>query len=244
MELARNEGSSLHHQISAVLRARILSGRYPKDAIIPAETALMDSFAVSRATVRRALLTLESEGLIERRQGKGTRVLHQPVKNLHEPFEQHINRIERDAQGTTVKILAFGFEEVPANVQPLLELGDRDRVLRIVSVRLMEDWPLRYMVGHIPAALGETLHREQFAQATFIHVLEEMGQQIRRLEDEVSATLADPEVAVALDVRIGAPLLEVSRILLDGDRRPIAHLSTFFPPDRGKLRTAIDSGEW
>ena len=65
-------GQPRHEQISDWLRVQIQEGVYAADAQIPSESQLTERFEVSRITVRRALQTLENEGLIYRRQGLGS----------------------------------------------------------------------------------------------------------------------------------------------------------------------------
>ncbi len=59
------------------LRTQITAGAYA-DRMLPTEQALCQQFQVSRQTVRQALSLLVAEGLIERRQGSGSRVREQP----------------------------------------------------------------------------------------------------------------------------------------------------------------------
>lgn len=66
--------SPKHREISRRLRADIAAGRYPAGARLPSEPQLVKKFGVSRPTIGRALLDLQSEGLIERRAGSGTYV--------------------------------------------------------------------------------------------------------------------------------------------------------------------------
>jgi len=239
-DLTRDGGQSLHHQISAVLRAAILAGRYAENAYVPAESVLMDTFNVSRATVRRALLTLEHERLIDRQQGKGTRVIYRQPE-ARSLIEQHINRIEYNAARTSVRVLSFDQELPPLAVRAALQL-DRDvPVLKVVRLRMHDELPLRYLVNHIPEDIGRKMRPEQFERQTVIAALKAVGFPARRFDDEIGATLADPRLARALDVRIGAPLVEVTRTMFDKDRRPIAHQWSFVPPDRGKLRSSMKS---
>ena len=63
--------SSKARQVYLVLRDRIAGGHYADKAALPVEQDLASEHGVSRATVRRALDALETEGLITRRQGAG-----------------------------------------------------------------------------------------------------------------------------------------------------------------------------
>lgn len=66
------------------LRADIQKGTYEK--MLPTEQALCVRFRVSRQTVRQALSLLESERLIERRQGSGSHILRQKEPPAHRRF--------------------------------------------------------------------------------------------------------------------------------------------------------------
>ncbi len=62
----------LYLQIKEALKKQILAGEYAPYQRMPSESELMNSFGVSRITVRQALRDLHSEGLIFTSQGKGT----------------------------------------------------------------------------------------------------------------------------------------------------------------------------
>ena len=57
---------------AADLRGRLLGGEWPRGSRVPSETDLAASYQVSRVTVRTALKSLESQGLVDIRHGAGT----------------------------------------------------------------------------------------------------------------------------------------------------------------------------
>ncbi len=59
-------------QITARLREAIRSGFYVDGDQLPAERELAERFDTARSTIRKVLLNLETDGLIERRVGSGT----------------------------------------------------------------------------------------------------------------------------------------------------------------------------
>lgn len=65
-------GQSRYGDIASALRERILSGEWPPASAIPAESALAQSYGVALGTVRQAIALLVEDGMLERRQGKGT----------------------------------------------------------------------------------------------------------------------------------------------------------------------------
>lgn len=69
-------------QLEGLLRAQIRRGVWNRGSRLPAEDDLMASFGVSRPSMREALNTLASEGIVERRHGSGTYVKRIPVGRI------------------------------------------------------------------------------------------------------------------------------------------------------------------
>lgn len=69
MQAGRSRG--LVKQISDQLRAEIGSGRFEIGDKLPSQAELCDRFLVSRTVVREAIASLQSDGLLEARQGAG-----------------------------------------------------------------------------------------------------------------------------------------------------------------------------
>ena len=62
----------LYYQLENILRSKIEGGEVPQNHKLPTEQELSREYKISRATVRQALAALVSEGLLYRKQGKGT----------------------------------------------------------------------------------------------------------------------------------------------------------------------------
>ena len=61
-------------QLAAILRGRILAGRYAPGHAIPSEAACQHDFGVSRGTCRKAVALLRDEGLVVTVAGRGSYV--------------------------------------------------------------------------------------------------------------------------------------------------------------------------
>jgi len=62
----------LYQQIYNHLAEEIAAGIYPVGASLPNEVDLARSYKVSAGTMRKALDKLEAEGIVSRKQGRGT----------------------------------------------------------------------------------------------------------------------------------------------------------------------------
>jgi DNA-binding FadR family transcriptional regulator len=67
--------AGVQERATRTLRSGILSGRWPAGSRLPAERALAEELGVSRLTLRAALSSLASEGLVRSRRGSGVEVL-------------------------------------------------------------------------------------------------------------------------------------------------------------------------
>lgn len=80
VQLDRNGGVLLYHQIEEFIRQKIQTGEWPKGYQLPSEPELAKAFDVSRATIRQSIFNLVQKGMLERRHGTGTYVLHTAEK--------------------------------------------------------------------------------------------------------------------------------------------------------------------
>jgi len=76
MIVDQRDPTPLHEQLAAILRAAIKAGDYAD--MLPSESQLQGEHGVSRGTVRRAIATLEAEGLVRTIQARGTFVIKRP----------------------------------------------------------------------------------------------------------------------------------------------------------------------
>ena len=75
----------LHRKLSDAVRAAVDDGRLPPGERLPSERDLAARLALSRSTVVTAYDTLRSEGVVESRQGSGTRIRRRPSGTARRP---------------------------------------------------------------------------------------------------------------------------------------------------------------
>src|SRR2546428_8628734 len=93
--LERANPLPLYYQLKEVLKQQIRAGHLAPHTAIPSEPELVNSYHVSRATVRQALSELVHEGLLYRQHGKGTFVCEPRVQQTLSELSSFSEEIQR-----------------------------------------------------------------------------------------------------------------------------------------------------
>ncbi|MFC0386973.1 GntR family transcriptional regulator [Muricoccus vinaceus] len=220
-------------RIYLVLRDRIASGLLPAGTRLPGEPDLAAEHGVARVTMRRALDQLARDGLVERRPGVGTFVRGgTAMPPTAVDFSDVFSHLKEMGRRTEVRLLSFGYIMPPPDVATALDLPPGEAAQRAVRVRRMAEGPFSHLTTHVPGRIGRTYSEAELGSQPLLALLERSGTGIGHARQSIGATLAGPEVAGALEVEIGAPLIALTRLVQDEEGRPVEHLRALYRPDR------------
>jgi len=230
----------LHHQVFLVLQDEIAERRYSPGEALPTEDELAKLFGVSRVTIRAALETLDSLGLIERRQGVGTfvRELSRP-EPFTVPMMDLAARNREIVRTTRAHVVEFGFTPAPRHVRSYFQVQPDELFQRAVRIRYVRNWPIMQVTTYIPEVIGRQFGPEEMEGGSLYAILQRFGITFASGEQVVSAAAADPIVAERLNVAIGAPLLKVIRMHNDTEGRPIQYFELLAAPATYELRMPL-----
>ncbi len=234
----------LYHQIFNILRERVLAGDPPYGAQLPTEFGLAEVFGVSRITAKRALDELASAGLVERRRGRGTHVIHRrSPKPVRGPLVGLLQNLHILAEATDVKVIEFGRAIPPRPVRELFSLSPGDSLARAVRVRSRSGVPL----GHY-TSWTRTDHPD-FNEAMLVShsrlkLFERIGIQLRQVRQTLSAMNADAVVAMHLQLEPGSALLALERRSYDQGGCLVDLLNILYRPDQFSYQMTLDLDEF
>jgi DNA-binding transcriptional regulator YhcF (GntR family) len=123
----------LYEQVAEVLRRQIHTSELKPGMAIPSESELTSSFKVSRVTARKALDLLVSEGLIVRRQGKGTFVISGKIQQDLQTLRGFAELMAERGDEQAMEVIEFGVVEADARVARALRLDHGSSVLRVAG---------------------------------------------------------------------------------------------------------------
>jgi len=226
-------GRPRHEQVSDWLRDRLTSGHYAAHDQLPSESELCELFGVSRITIRRALATLENEGLIYRRQGLGSFAappkLPQGLVRLTD-FGQDMARAGLQA---TSRLLHRAPEDAPPAAAAALGLEVGDPVVRLDRVRLGDGEQVALDRTWLPPFYAQFLEGRDLTRETIYGVLEGACDiPVVRARYRIEATVASEADAQLLGLPEGAPLLLVERVTYTTSDRPVYYQRRYYRADR------------
>jgi GntR family transcriptional regulator len=227
-----------YHRIYLVLREQLQEGRFA--AGLPGELALMQQFGVARVTVRRALEQLAAEGLIAREPGRGTRPIGPLERRVlgaaNDPMRTQLTGLLENLVSmglrTSVKVLYVDTVSASEAVATSLAVSPGAPVQKAVRVRSTREGPLSHITTYVPADVARRFGRRELQRKPILLLLEESGVKVGRAVQNISARLADAEVAGHLGLPVGSALLAVRRLIYDEQERPVQWLHGLYRPDR------------
>jgi GntR family phosphonate transport system transcriptional regulator len=228
--------SPLWQAIADTLQAEIRMGHYRPGDKLPTEAELATRFGVNRHTVRQALAHLAEADLVHPRRGAGVFVTARPTDyRLGQRVRFHQNVL---AAGQTPSRRISRAETRPADRDEAqaLKLKPGDAVHVIEGTSLADGQPLAAFRSVFPAARLPDLPQAVQAEGSITRALAALGVgDYTRFETRLTAQLADPVLALALQVRAGAAVLRSVALNVDEAGRPIEHGTTWFAGERVTL---------
>lgn len=232
-------GGEKTRRVYLQLRADILAGERGPGAALPGEHGMARQYGVSRVTVRRALDALAADGLVERRAGSGTHVCR-PAEPSRTAIDLATLIPQIVAMGRhSARLLSFGYELPPVAIARVMGVPETDRMQRAVRVRSAAERPFSHLTTWVPEDIAQSYSEADLAAMPLYALLERSGVVISGAEQTVTAALAPPDVADALDDVAGAALLELNRVVRNADGRAVEHLRALYRPDRFQLEMQL-----
>ena len=163
------------------IKKRIEAQDYPYQSLLPSENTLIAEYDCSRNTVRRAIAELIADGYVQSMQGRGVRVIYQPVGKTTftiggiETFQETANRNHLQAVTHVIR-----FETITATEQFAAESGfsEGDELWAIQRVRYLDGKALILDVNYFLKEFVPGLTPQIAASSIYDYIENTLGMQI------------------------------------------------------------------
>lgn len=227
----------LYIQIKMILKERILHGIYPIGENIPSEPQLESEFNVSKITIRNAVKELVQEGYLEKKSGKGTKVIRNTSlsklsrgKRFTEVLVEEGNKIEK-------RLISIEWTVNDENTELHRLFGQK--ALKIKRLYLLNGEPYIYYYHYLSTQIKE-LDEDDLQSQSLYGLLEQQGIYLDSFRDEFAVTLANKEVTEALAIENDSPLLKRLRYSYDELGKLIEFSEGYYHTDKQRYVVNYD----
>jgi GntR family transcriptional regulator len=197
------------------------------------EPELAKQLNVSRATLREAMRSYEIQGLIYRRQGSGTYVIHpsQIFDTGMEVLESIETVSKRIGLAVSMGDLKIEYQKASEEVAKGLSLQPDDLVVHISRVIHTEGRPVAYLIDILPEEILPTEELESGFTGSVLDLLLERGTPaLVSSRCEINAVQAKVDIAKALRIQRGDVLLRFIAYLYAANGRVVDYSFSYFLP--------------
>jgi GntR family transcriptional regulator len=176
--------------------------RTPAGSRLISEPALAKQLGVSRATLREAMRTFETQGLIRRRQGAGTFVVGKvPVIDAGLEVLESLDTMARRLN-LEITVSDLNVEPIDATEGQANELGVKAGtcLTRVQRVMRADTRPVAYLIDILPENILQPRDLPEGFNGSVLDFLLERGDDLQISRAAISATNATADVAKALEI--------------------------------------------
>ena len=211
----------VYQNVINLLKNRLNSSIYNIGDLLPSEKELAEHYDVSRNTLRKALKTLEEEGMIERRHGSGTYLRNKHFQASVTHLDSFTEIARNEGKTPTSQILKFELqtasEEIANNLRVMLGepvyYAKRLRLIDNIAMQIEETW--------LSASRIPDLTLAHMKKAIFAYIENECGVKILGGYESIQPILPSPDVANLLHISALDPIIRMQTQAIDEQSNPI-----------------------
>lgn len=230
----------LYLQLAEAIKKKISSNIWKIGMMIPSENELSREFDISVGTVKKALGLLVQEGVLFRRQGKGTFVATPDFSKSFSRFFRYGQKGVASAESPGSVINEISIINPPAQIAEVLELDESAEVLHIKRVRTLQRIPFSLEELYLPYARFKGLEEIALENQLLYPIYnEQFATPIIWADEYLQPGVADQEAATALGIEVGAPVMCVERLAHTYEDIPVEWRRSIGRGDSFRYHTVI-----
>ncbi|MDQ1040244.1 GntR family transcriptional regulator [Streptomyces sp. V3I8] len=223
LEVALDRGSPipLYYQLAQQLESAIEQGALAPGDLLGNEVDIAARLGLSRPTVRQAIQSLVEKGLLVRRRGIGTQVVHSQVRRPLE-LSSLYDDLAAAGQSPATRVLRNDVESASAEVAAALGIPEGRDVIVLERLRSTHGEPMAHLRNHLPAALLDA-DTAKLESTGLYRMMRAAGITLHSARQTVGARSATAAEGALLDEPAGAALLTMRRTAYDDTGRAVEY---------------------
>lgn len=239
-EIDLKSADPLYFQLKDLIKRQIADKIWQFDKMIPSENELAATYAVSVGTVKKALSVLVEEGVLYRRQGKGTFVARPDFKRSFIRFFRYGLGEGKEGDFPYSTVLNSEITTPSKRVQKTLQLDNEEKVIKIKRLRSIEGKPLMLEDIYLPYQIFKGFDGVDISQQLLYPIYDVKYQTPVIWADEfLWPQIAKKESTEILGIKLGDPVICIERVAYTYGDKPVEFRSSMGRGDRFRYHIEI-----
>lgn len=243
MKVDRNDHLPLYIQLKNIIEDKIKEEDWEPGDIIPSEKELQQQFEVSRITVRQAIKELENEGLVKKKQGKGTFVSFPKLSHKLPNLTSFTEDIESKGLNPESEIISI---EKVINAEVAEKLGAKSQTvfLNVRRLRLINGEAVGihdcYLNTSILAQEAIKEIKDMNNETSLYDIIENYNINISHADETLEGGVSDPYISRLLGIKKDFPLLILERITYTDQNEAFEFVKMHYRADKYKYSIRLN----
>lgn len=239
----KNSKTPLHLQLSEIIKEMINNNELQEGHYLISERELCKIQNISRMTVNKAIINLVNQGVLERRQGKGTFVSYKKQKLTYEKMHGFTEIAQDKKLKVKNELLKFKLHnQIDEKVRESLQLEDNNSfVYEIERVRYIEDEPTILEKIYIPEYMCSDLTEELIKENSIYKLFREKYlHKTQKARQVINPIILNKSQSKLLNTEVNSLALKIDRVVFTNNEEVLEYTSSLFLTDKHQYEIILN----
>lgn len=225
-----------YQQLYEILRGKIARKEWKPGDMIPPESDLIETYQVSRSTVRQVLDMLVNEGLIYRERGRGSFIAQLTLEQSMTRIVSFTEDMHQRGLEPSTRVLSARLIPASKDIAERLQVPTGEPLACVERLRLADNKPMSIEESYLVHRYCPDVLQHDYARQPLREILKrDYSIRLVNAKQIIRAIPAPTNLAEFLEVHSRSPLLFVERVSFSQTNLPIEFLRIYYRADRYSL---------
>lgn len=220
-----------YRQIEKDIVDHINANFYSADDPLPTESELMQTYKVSRVTVRQALGNLVEKGFVYRKQGSGSFVAPKDMQRKSPKLKSFTEEMGEQNRVVSTQVISFNIVEAGEEVSRRLRIKPDERAYFIERLRLSDGEALMFERTFMSVNNHNEISIADLEGSKFEYV-DSKGMIIDYSDQNIDAILSTTYISNLLEIEVNSPLIRIENTTYLVDGTILEYTELYMHPDK------------
>lgn len=225
----------LYVQLKEIIKKDVESGKFKPGQKIPTEFELCEMYSISRNTVRAAINELIEEGLLSRKQGKGTFISSRKIEREIGPTLGFTKICELNHLTPSSKVIEQTMITATPLLAEMLKVPVQSSLVSIKRVMMADQVPVILDQSVFPAKFFPLLQENLENKSLYSLITDQFDITLHSGRKSFQIVFADAHQAKYLQVKKGYPLMHVEGVVHSSSNEIVHYGENFIVGDKFKF---------